>query len=453
VEAFSFLCAYWRNQTQLLQVPAALARAAQAPAPDLAGAHAIRDAALAEGRTTLTEHEAKALLRTFGVRVPPSPVVTTREAAVAAAREIGFPVALKIHSPDITHKTEVGGVRLNLQDEAMVAGAFDGMQRSARAARPDARIEGAVVQPMLRYAHAREVLVGVATDAVFGPVISFGTGGVAVEAIRDAAIALPPLNAVLAGELIDRTRASRVLGAYRDVPAAHREALLELLCGVSEMVCALPWLQEMDLNPVIAHPGGAVIADARIVIDASRLEAPPRYGHMAIHPYPAELQGELRLRDGTRVAVRPMRPEDAALELQFFNALSERSRYQRFLSQMAQLPPQMLARFTQLDYDRELALVVLAPDGSGFIGVGRYAPNADGETAEFALTVADAWQGRGVGRALLERLCDCARAAGYRTLYGHILNANHDMLALALRLGFVKSGNDGELVTVARALM
>ena len=153
VEAFSFLCAYWRNQAQLLQVPGALARAAQAPAPDLAGARAIRDAALAEGRTTLTEHEAKALLRTFGVQVPPSPVVTTREAAVAAAREIGFPVALKIHSPDITHKTEVGGVRLNLQDEAMVAGAFDGMQRSARAARPDARIEGAVVQPMLRYAH------------------------------------------------------------------------------------------------------------------------------------------------------------------------------------------------------------------------------------------------------------------------------------------------------------
>jgi acetyltransferase len=380
-------------------------------------------------------------------------VVTTREAAVAAAREIGFPVALKIHSPDITHKTEVGGVRLNLQDEAMVAGAFDGMQRSARAARPDARIEGAVVQPMLRYAHAREVLVGVTTDAVFGPVISFGTGGVAVEAIRDAAIALPPLNAVLAGELIDRTRASRVLGAYRDVPAADREALVELLCGVSEMVCALPWLQEMDLNPVIAHPGGAVIADARIVIDASRLEPPPRYGHMAIHPYPAELQGELRLRDGTRVAVRPMRPEDAALELQFFNGLSERSRYQRFLSQMAQLPAQMLARFTQLDYDRELALVVLAPDGSGFIGVGRYAPNADGETAEFALTVADAWQGHGVGRALLERLCDCARAAGYRTLYGHILNANHDMLELALRLGFVKSGSDGELVTVARALI
>jgi acetyltransferase len=453
VEAFSFLCAYRRNQMQLLEVPAALAGTGHAGgAPDLAAARAIRDGALAQGRSTLTEHETKALLRAFGVRVPPSPVVTTREAAVAAAREIGFPVALKVHSPDIAHKTEVGGVRLNLQDEAMVAGAFDGMVRSVRAARPDARVEGAVVQPMLRYAHAREVLVGVATDPVFGPVISFGSGGISVEAVRDTAIALPPLNAVLARELIERTRVSRLLGAYRDVPAADREALIRLLEGVSDMVCALPWLKEMDLNPVFAHPGGAVIADARVIIDPARLETPPRYGHMAIHPYPAELEGELRLRDGTTVPLRPMRPEDAELERRFFEGLSERSRYQRFLNLMARLPPQMLARFTQLDYDRELALVALAPGGGDFIGVGRFVPNADGETAEFALTIADAWQGRGVGRALLERLCECARAAGYRTLYGHILNANQDMLGLALNLGFRHTSHDGEIVTVARSL-
>jgi acetyltransferase len=361
-------------------------------------------------------------------------------------------VALKIHSPDITHKTEVGGVRLHLQDEAMVGGAFDGVMRQARALRPDARLEGAVVQPMLRYAHAREVLLGVATDPVFGPVISFGTGGIAVEAVRDTAIALPPLNRALAGELIDRTRISRLLGAYRDVPAADRAALVALLCGVSDMVCALPWLKEMDLNPVLAHPGGAAIADARVVIDPARLQAPARYGHMAIHPYPSELEGELRLRDGSMLVLRPMRPEDAALERQFFEGLSERSRYQRFLNQMAQLPPQMLARFTQLDYDRELALVALAPGGGAFIGVGRYAPNADGDTAEFALTVADAWQGRGVGRALLERLCDCARAAGYRSLVGHILHANREMLELSGRLGFAQSGRDGDLLTVARAL-
>ena len=452
VEAFSFVCAHRRNRALLLEVPAALVNDATAPAADLTAALTIRDGALAAGRSMLSEHEAKALLRAFGVPVPPSPVAASRDAAVAAARQIGYPVALKIHSPDITHKTEVGGVRLNLQNDEMVASAYDDILRHAAAIRPDARLEGAIVQPMLRYAHAREVLIGVATDAVFGPVISFGSGGVSVEAVRDTAIALPPLNALLARDLIGRTRASRLLAAYRDVPAADQAALVALLLGVSRMVCALPWLKEMDLNPVLAHPGGAAIADARVVIDAARLQAPPRYGHMAIHPYPAELEGALPLRDGTALPVRPIRPEDADLVQRFVRGLSEQSRYQRFLHELPQLPPSLLARFTQLDYDRELALAALAPDGGGILGIGRYASNADGETAEFALTVADAWQGRGIGCALLERLCECARAAGYRALTGQILNANRDMLGLAQHLGFVESGREDGLVTVARAL-
>jgi acetyltransferase len=452
VEAFSFLCAYRRNQAQLLEVPAAIAGEHRDQRPDLAQVNAIRDRALAEKRTILTEQEAKAVLAAFGLPVPRTVVAADCAAAVAAAGEIGYPVALKIHSPDITHKTDVGGVRLNLQNAEMVASAFDDMLRHVRALRPAARIEGAAVQPMLRFAHSREVLVGVATDPVFGPAISFGAGGVAVEALRDTAIALPPLNGALARELMGRTRVASLLEAHRDIPAADLASLSAILEGVSRMVCALPWLKEMDLNPVIAHPGGAVIADARIVIDPSRLEAPPRYGHMAIHPYPVELEGKMRLRDGSVVAIRPIRPEDAALESRFVDALSERSRYQRFVSQLAHLTPQMLARFTQLDYDRELALVVLPPGAPEFIGIGRYVPNADGETAEFALTVADAWQGRGVGGALLERLCDCARAAGYRALEGYILHGNQEMLDLARRLGFEPSGSDGELATVSRTL-
>jgi acetyltransferase len=228
------------------------------------------------------------------------------------------------------------------------------------------------------------------------------------------------------------------------------DALCALLNGVSRMVCLLPWLGEMDLNPVLAHPGGAVIADARIVIDAARVKPLPRYGHMAIHPYPIELEQALALAGGTRVRVRPIRPEDAELEQRFFAALSERSRYQRFMQQMRHLPPQLLARFTQLDYDRELALVAI--HAGGFIAVGRYAPNPDGETAEFALVVTDAWQGKGLGRALLERLCDAARAAGYRALYGEILNANHEMLDLARRLGFIEERRAGGEVTVVRRL-
>ncbi len=450
VEAFSFLCAYRRNQAQLMEVP--VASEADEPPPDMGKANAIVDAAISQKRTLLTEHEAKALLAAFGLPVPVSLIGKTKSEVVEAARAIGFPAVIKIHSPDITHKSDVGGVRLNLQNADMVASAFDDMMRHVKSLRPQARIEGAVVQPMLRFAHAREVLVGVATDPVFGPVISFGAGGVSVEAVRDTALALPPLNAPLALELMARTRVHRLLVGYRDVPAADLQALAAILRGVSRMVCAAAWLKEMDLNPVLAHPGGAIIADARVAIDPARRAPPPRYGHMAIHPYPTELEGELRLRDGRTVRVRPIRPEDAAREVEFFSGLSPRSRYHRFMQHLPELPPRMLARFTQLDYDRELALVGLNPETDAFIAVGRYAPNPDGKTAEFALTVADAWQARGLGRALLQRLCDAARAAGYEALYGHILAENLEMLELATRLGFTEAERSGVEVTVVRRL-
>lgn len=445
VEAFAFLSQYRRNQAQLYEVPSAATSTEPQPG-DRAAVAGILRTALAENRTLLTEAEAKQLLVAYGLPVPRTVVARSRDEAVALAREIGFPAVLKIHSPDITHKTDVGGVRLNLQNEDMVASAYDEMLRNARALRPDARLEGVAVQPMLKFAHAREVLVGVATDAVFGPVISFGTGGIAVEAVKDTAIALPPLNVPLAHELMQRTRVHRLLAGYRDVPAADLDALAAVLCGVSRMVCELPWLREMDLNPVLAHPGGAVIADARVAIDPARVEPLPRYGHMAIHPYPAELEETTTLRGGTTVRIRPIRPEDAELEKRFFDGLSERSRYQRFMQYLPQLPPRMLARFTQLDYDRELALVALHEEA--IIGVGRFSPNPDGETAEFALVTADAWQGQGLGRFLLGRLKEEARKAGYKALYGVIMEANHDMLDLAQRLGFVEDSRGPSEVTV-----
>jgi acetyltransferase len=452
VEAFSFLCAYRRNQALLMQVPAAAAADnAEEPRADLEAAAALRSRAIAEDRSVLTEHETKALLAAFRIPVPASILAKDRDAAVQAARKIGFPAVIKIHSPDISHKSDVGGVRLSLQNSDMVASAFEDMMRHVRALRPQARIEGAVVQPMLRFPHAREVLVGVTTDPVFGPVVSFGTGGVAVEAVADTAVALPPLNRTLARELMGRTAVYRLLAGYRNVPAADLDALAGILVGVSRIVCMLPWVKEMDLNPVLAHPGGAMVADARVAIDRGEpAHAQAHYPHMAIHPYPIELEAELRLRDGRTVRVRPIRPEDAARELRFFERLSDRSRFQRFMQYVRELSPRMLARFTQLDYDRELALVALW-EGE-FVAVGRYAPNADGETAEFALAVADAWQGKGLGHALLERLCDAARGAGYRALYGHILDANREMLELAHHLGFVEAARDGSELTVVREL-
>ena len=449
VEAFSFVCRYRRSQAELMEVPAALAR--ELPPPDFAAAEALRAGALAAGRTLLDEDETKRLLAAFGLPVPRTLTAATRDEAVAAARAIGFPAVLKVWSPQVSHKSEAGGVRLDLRDADSVAAAWDAMMRDVGQRRPGARILGATVQPMLRFAHAREVLAGIATDPVFGPVISFGSGGVSVEAVRDVAVALPPLNAALARELMTRTRVFRLLETYRGIPAADLDSLAALLAGLSRAACLLPWLKELDLNPVLAHPGGAVIADARAVIDpAQPARAGERYPHVAIHPYPVEMEGELVLRDGARLTVRPIRPEDAELENRFFDRLSERSRYQRFMQYLPHLPPQMLARFTQLDYDRELALAVL--DAGEFVAVGRYAPNPDGRTAEFALVAADAWQGKGIGRLLLERLCEAARQAGYAALYGHILDANREMLDLAARLGFREERRDGNEVSVVRPL-
>jgi len=296
------------------------------------------------------------------------------------------------------------------------------------------------------------VLVGMSTDTVFGPVISFGSGGVSVEAVRDAAVALPPLNAMLARDLMQRTRVYRLLRGYRDVPAADMDALVEVIVAVSRMACALPWLREMDLNPVLAHPGGAVVADARATIDLAAPEQVARYAHMAIHPYPEALEETIRLKDGTQLLLRPIRPEDAAREERFVTTLSARSRFLRFQHHLPQLSPSMLERFTQLDYDRELALVAIDPAGGDFLGVGRYAPNADGVSAEFALTVADDWQGRGIGGALLSRLCASARDAGYQSLIGYVLAENRDMLALAGHLGFVQQARDGDAAVVVRKL-
>ncbi|MEO8202518.1 MAG: bifunctional acetate--CoA ligase family protein/GNAT family N-acetyltransferase [Betaproteobacteria bacterium] len=450
VEAFSYLGHYVRNQAQLMEVPAASVAVGVERTDDLVAAVRIFERAAAEKRAVLTGDEAEALAAAFGLPVSSPVVAASREAATAAAASIGFPVVLKIHSRDITHKTDVGGVRLDLRDAASVAAAFDAIVASARLARPDAAIEGVGVEPMLRFAHQSEVLVGVSTDPVFGPVIAFGSGGVAVETIGDTAVALPPLNLPLALDLIGRTRVSRVLAGYRNVPACDRDALAALLCSVSRMVCALPWIREMDFNPVLAHPGGAVIADARVVIDPLLRASPPRYGHMAIHPYPAGLEREVALSDGTRVLVRPIRPDDVALEQSFFDHLSQDSRYQRFMHYLPELPPRWLARFTQLDYGRELALVALL-EGE-FIGVGRYSPDAGGDSAEFALAVADRWQGKGLGRMLLGRLREEARKAGYRALRGEILNANHAMIDLASRLGFTREEGDGTQVSVISLL-
>ena len=453
VDGFGYLACYRRNQKALLQVPAPLSKHRE---PDIEGARLIIEHAMGERRYTLSNTEAKAVLQAF--LIPTSPGINVQSAADAliAAESVGLPVAMKINSPDIAHKSDVGGVRLNIREPRSVRTAFREMMDAVKAQRPDARISGVTIEPMLERPHAREIMVGIAYDQIFGPVISFGAGGTAVEIFADTQVALPPLNEYLSRELIRGTRASQFLKQFRNLPEADAAGLIDVLQRVSEIACELPEVCELDINPLLVDEGGVIAVDARIVI------APPatstrHYGHMAIHPYPPELETTWQLPDGTDVTVRPIRPEDAEIEQDFVQNLSPESKYFRFMQSMDRLTPMMLARFTQIDYDREMALVAVINEHTPearILGVARYVSNPDRQSCEFALTVADAWQQKGLGRQLMQRLMTVARDRGIEIMQGDVLSQNSKMLRLCERLGFrtVHRRDEPDVVEVRRHL-
>jgi len=350
---------------------------------------------------------------------------------------VGFPVAMKILSPDIAHKTDVDGVRLNLADERDVRGAYARMLDGVARARPDAELQGVLIEPMYREQNRRELMIGVVRDPVFGPAISFGLGGIFVEVIRDSSVALPPLNHFLVRELIRRTRAGLALQPLRGAPAADEEAVEEILLRVSEIVCELPCVGAMDLNPLIVTERGAVVVDARIGVTAWPATARP-YDHMAIHPYPSALRDSMELPGGVVATIRPIRPEDSAMESAFVHGLSEQSKFLRFMFGLRDLTPAMLSRFTQIDYDRELALIAVidTPEGEQQIGVVRYTTLPDEETCEFAIVVGDDWQGKGLARRMFTRLIEAARARRLKVMNGVTLRENTRMIELSRSLGF-----------------
>lgn len=439
VGMFAHLSAFYRNQQTLLQVPGPLAM--HTP-PDVAAARAIIDAALAEKRSVLNEIEAKALLAAFGMPVAKTLAASGADEAVKLAGELGYPVVLKINSPDITHKTDVGGVSLNLRDAQAVLAACQQIVSDAARLRPQARITGVMVEPMVVRPNGRELMIGVIRDPVFGPAIAFGAGGVTVEVHKDRAVALPPLNAYLAAELIRGTRVSKLLGKFRKMPPVDFAALESVLLRVSEMVCELPWIEELDINPLLLDENGAVIVDARVVVrDYTPVHG--RYGHMAIHPYPTELVTTWQPVAGETVTLRPIRPEDAAIEQAFVRSLSPESRRFRFMDTLRELTPRMLARFTQIDYDREMALIAtVGRDGAEVeLGVCRYITNPDGASCEFAIVIADEQQGRGLGRRMMTQLIAVARMRGLQTMIGHVMGSNRGMLNLCQSLGFVLADN------------
>ena len=448
VGAFGNIAAFHANQQLLQQTPAPMSNLAQ---PDVEAARLLIESVLAERRRTLTEMESKALLAAFHIPVTQTVLARSATEAMMLATQIGFPVALKIDSPDISHKSDVQGVALNIQSGAVARDTFNDMVARVKRLQPQARINGVTVQKMARSRRGREVCVGLVTDEAFGPVIVFGAGGTMIELIADRAMELPPLNQFLARRLIDRSRVAELLqqGGPGAAPA-DLEALERVLLRVSEMVCEFPQLREMDINPLIVGEDGTVAVDARIVLQPGPQAGSPRafdYPHLAILPYPARFEQVWPLAGGGEVTVRPVRPDDAQMLQDLVRGLKPESRYFRFASAIKELPPGLLARLTLIDYDREMALVAVytqrqAREDGGFdeteriVGVSRIITKPDQTSCEFSLLVADDFGGKGLGSRLMEGIMDAAREKGLSDVEGLVLTNNADMLKLMRGLGF-----------------
>ncbi|RLB37100.1 MAG: GNAT family N-acetyltransferase [Deltaproteobacteria bacterium] len=441
VSAFRYMYCYVRNQQMSQEIPTRLKNDLIFERDE---ALQIITSSLNKGSSLLSEIESKALLGCYGIPVVSTHAAETVGEAVQIAKRVGYPVVLKVLSSDITHKSDVGGVRLNLQSDKEVEEAFEAIVTNARRYNPRAKIRGVTVQPMLTDV-SYELIIGSKQDPLFGPVILFGMGGVMAEIWKDYALGLPPLNRLLARRLMEKTRVYQALSAYRNMLPADLEPLEEILIRVSQLVTDFAEITELDINPLIVTRHQCMAADARVIVKATTVSG---HQHLVISPYPEQYEMETTSARGVRIFIRPIKPEDATALIELFNNLSPRSIYYRFFSPLRSLPPKLVARFTQIDYDRDMALVALAvQDGKvvgKMLGVSRLLGDPDGEKAEFAIVVADPWQGKGIGSALMEKLINIAKERGMKYLWGLALPENTQMLALGRKLGFKITRNMAE---------
>lgn len=431
VRGFMQIVQYHRNQQLLMEVPAAVSGLVE----DQATARETIREVLNEGRSLLSEPEAKKVLAAYGIPVVQTRTVRDAEEAALCAEEMGYPVALKILSPDITHKSDVGGVVLDLEDRDAVLAAANSMLKRMVELRPDAHLQGFTVQWMVRRPQARELIIGVTTDPVFGPVILFGQGGITVEVTADHAVALPPLNMVLAKELISRTRVSKLLASFRNMPAADVDAICRVLIQVSNLIIDCPEIVELDINPLLADADGVLALDARIKVQKADKGGVAR---LAIRPYPEE-QENLVEWHGEQIVVRPIKPEDAPQHVEFFNSLDPEDVRMRMFVRMRELSPAQLARMTQIDYDREMAFIATRnrPDGRPeTLGVVRVVCDPDNISAEFAISVRSDLKGKGLGQLLMQRVIRYCRERGIQEIVGETLSYNNALLNLVKPLGF-----------------
>lgn len=454
MRAFLHLVAYARTREVLYETPRDLLPRFL---PDRERATRLFESARASGRDILTEDESKELLTAYGIPVVRPEMAGTAEEAVAIADALGYPVVLKVRSPDIVHKTDVGGVMLGLADANAVREAFGRIVSSARERRPDARIEGVTVQRMVSAANGVELIVGARKDPTFGPVILLGAGGVATELFQDRALELPPLNERLARRMAESLRSWPLLRGYRGRPPIDVDRLVETLLRFSFLIADYPQIQEADVNPLLATPEGVVALDARVIVDRTAQSEPAApYSHLAIRPYPHELERKARLADGGELLLRPIKPEDEPLWEELLASCSAQSLWFRFGYIFKQASHEIAARFCFIDYDREMGIVAetVGAERPRLVGVGRIVVDADRNSAEFAALVADSWQGRGLGKLLLDACLDVARQAGVRRIVGETTPDNHRMLGLFRSRGFeLDFGVDPHVVLAERRLV
>jgi acetyltransferase len=433
ISAYMQLVDYRRLQTLLAETPPAQP---ESFSPDRERARTVIEAVLADGRTMLTEAEAKDLLDAYHIPIVATRVAADADEAVHLAEAMGYPVVVKILSREISHKSDVGGVALNLKSADAVRAAVDAIRSRVAELRPGAAIDGFTVQQMVARSAAHELLVGVFVDDVFGPVIMFGQGGTAVEVVRDRAVTLPPLNLAIATRLMDKTRVARLLNGYRDRPKADLDAVRDVLLKVGQLVTDFAQIRELDINPLLADDRGVIALDARVVVGPSSQSGVDR---LAIRPYPSELEERTTLRTGEAVLLRPIRPEDEAAHAAFFDSLEAEDVRLRFFNVVKRPDHDALARFTQIDYDREMCFIATRQgrDGHGeTLGVVRAIADPDNERAEFAIIVRSDLKGSGLGQALMTKLIEYSRLRGTGELFGTVLAENAAMRELGTGLGF-----------------
>ena len=432
VNAFLQIVDYRRNQTSLMETPTSVL---EQLTPDTALARRVIAHAINAGRELLTEPEAKAVLAAYQIPTVETRIAKNSEECARLATEIGYPVAIKTLSPDITHKSDVGGVVLGLENADQVEAAASDMLARIKQLQPDARIEGLTVQQMVRWPGAHELIAGVSEDPIFGPVILFGHGGTAVEVIADRAVSLPPLNMPLARDLVSRTRVAKLLAGYRDRPAADLDAIYRTMLKVAQLIADIPEVCELDINPLLANETGVLALDARLRVASAKTNGSQR---LAIRPYPQELEETIHF-DGQPLMLRPVRPEDEpAHRILFSKLLPEDVRF-RFFGVLREPIDSELARYTQIDYEREMAFIATrkdAHDKPETLGVARVTTDPDNLTAEFAIVVRSDLKGRGLGSVLLGKLIKYCRDRRTSRVVGRVLPDNTRMLALAEKCGF-----------------